>query len=137
MLASGPFPFYYGYGPADAAGPADPLLATFGIPIRVREPARHHHHAADTNQTILQSIPASSPFPSGDQRLRAITVSGINPANRYQSFITAQGSDGINYGDAGGFFWCSGRAAQKMARSCMSGARCSRRRRVRPSWATS
>src|SRR2546422_5946523 len=26
VLASGPFPFYYGYGPNDQPGPADPLL---------------------------------------------------------------------------------------------------------------
>ena len=33
ILASGPFPFYYGYGPADAAGPADPLLPAYGLNI--------------------------------------------------------------------------------------------------------
>jgi len=33
VLASGPFPFYYGYGPADAPGAADPLLPIYGMPF--------------------------------------------------------------------------------------------------------
>ena len=34
VLATGPFPFYYGYGPDDQPGPADPLLPSFGFPLQ-------------------------------------------------------------------------------------------------------
>src|ERR1019366_1226919 len=39
ILATGPFPFYYGYGPSDQPGPSDPLLPTLGLPIQGFETA--------------------------------------------------------------------------------------------------
>ncbi len=103
ILASGPFPFYYGYGPNDAPGPSDPLLPTFGIQIQGFEQAPSGiFMQRNTNQTILQSVPAVFPFPPGDQRLRAITASAVNPANRYLPLITAW-ANGTNYGDAAAF----------------------------------
>ncbi len=48
-------------------------------------------------------MPATFPFPSGDQRLRAITASGISPFNRYVPFITALDTSANNYGDAAAF----------------------------------
>jgi hypothetical protein len=104
VLASLPFPFYYGYGPADAPGPADPLLPTFGIPIQGFEQAPPDiFMQRNTNQTILQSVPTVFPFPPGDQRLRAITGSAVSAANRYLPLIKALGTNGVNYGDAAAF----------------------------------
>jgi hypothetical protein len=100
ILASGPFPFYYGYGPADQPGPADPLLPALGMPIQGFEQApagifmRRY-----TNQTILHSVPDQFDFPPGDQRLRAVIRSGVNPANRYMPLLSAMDAQGNSYGD--------------------------------------
>jgi hypothetical protein len=104
VLASGPFPFYYGYGPADQAGPADPLLPALGLPIQGFEQAPAGIFMQRyTNQTVLQSVPTQFPFPPGDQRLRAITGSAVNSANRYLPLIKAIDAQGTNYGDAAAF----------------------------------
>jgi len=104
VLASGPFPFYYGYGPADAPGAADPLLPTYGMPfIGFEQAPPGIFMQRNTNQTILQSVPTVFPFPPGDQRLRAINRSGVSAANRYLPLITALGPGGTNYGDAAAF----------------------------------
>jgi len=104
VLASLPFPFYYGYGPNDAAGPADPLLPTFGMPIQGFETAPAGiFMQRNTNQTILNSVPTTFPFPPGDQRLRAVNPGGVSIANRYLSFVKALGPSGANYGDAAVF----------------------------------
>jgi hypothetical protein len=103
ILASGPFPFYYGYGPNDAPGPADPLLPTYGLTIQGFETAPAGiYMQRNTNQTILQSVPNVFAFPPGDQRLRAITAGAISPLNRYLPLITAW-DGGTNYGDAAAF----------------------------------
>ena len=57
----------------------------------------------NTNQTILQSVPVTFPFPPGDQRLRAITGSAVSPSNRYLPLIKALGPGNTNYGDAAVF----------------------------------
>jgi hypothetical protein len=98
ILATGPFPFYYGYGPADAAGPADPLLLTLGIPLQVNfeQPPAGIVMQRYTNQSVLLSVPAVFPFPPGDQRLRAVNRSSVNAAHRYLPLIKAlvpQGTD--------------------------------------------
>ncbi len=104
VLASLPFPFYYGYGPADAPGPADPLLPTYGMPFQGFEQAPADiFMQRNTNQTILQSVPVNFPFPPGDQRLRAITGSAVSSLNRYLPLIKALGTNGVNYGDAAAF----------------------------------
>jgi len=104
ILATGPFPFYYGYGPADAAGPADPLLPTLGMPFQGFEQAPAGiFMQRNTNQTILLSVSNTFPFPPGDQRLRAINAGAVSSANRYLPFIRALGSGGANYGDAAVF----------------------------------
>ena len=100
ILASGPFPFYYGYGPADQPGPADPFLPTLGMPIQGFEQAppgifmRRY-----TNQTILHSVPDQFAFPPGDPRLRAVPGSAVNPANRYEPLLNSVDPQGTNYGD--------------------------------------
>lgn len=105
ILATGPYPFYYGYGPADQAGPADPLPPAWGMPIQVNfetAPAGTFMQGY-TNQGVLLSLPTVFPFPTGDQRLRAVKASSVNPAHRYLPFIKALDSKGTNYGDAAAF----------------------------------
>jgi hypothetical protein len=104
ILATGPFPFYYGYGPSDQAGPADPLLPALGLPIQInfeQAPAGAFMERYG-NQTILQSVPMDFAFPSGDQRLRAIASSLVSSLHRYEPLIRALGP-GVNYGDAAAF----------------------------------
>lgn len=104
ILASGPYPFYYGYGPADASGPADPLLPAIGLPIQgFEQPPAGIYLALNTNQTVLHSLPATFPFPAGDQRLRAVNRSGVSPGDRYLPLITALDTGTGNYGDAAAF----------------------------------
>jgi hypothetical protein len=104
VLATGPFPFYYGYGPADQPGTADPLLPSLGMPFEGFEQApagifmqRH------INQSILRSVPDQFPFPPGDERLRAINGNSVSSANRYIPFLKAIDAQGNYYGDAAGF----------------------------------
>src|SRR5207247_11110346 len=73
VLASGPFPFYYGYGPNDQPGPADPLLPALGLPIynAFEQAPPNLSVVVSTNQSILHSVPSVFPFPPGDPRLRS------------------------------------------------------------------
>ncbi len=104
VLATGPFPFYYGYGPADQPGPADPLLPTLGMPFQGFEQAPPGIFMQRyPNQTILQSVPAQFAFPPGDPRLRAITGSAVSTASRYVPFLKAIDNSGNYYGDAAVF----------------------------------
>lgn len=100
VLATGPFPFYYGYGPSDQPGPADPLLPELGMPFKSFEQAPPGIFMQRyTNQTILHSVPDQFAFPPGDPRLRAIDGSNVNRANRYQPLLKAIDSKGTDYGD--------------------------------------
>src|SRR5581483_6340930 len=104
VLATGPFPFYYGYGPSDQPGPADPLLPALGMPFQGFEQAPPGVFMQRyTNQTILQSVPVQFAFPPGDQRLRAVTGSAVSSLNRYVPFIKAIDADRNYYGDAAVF----------------------------------
>jgi len=55
VLATGPFPFYYGYGPSDQAGPADPLLPALGLPLSnaFEQAPPNLNVVVSTNQSIL------------------------------------------------------------------------------------
>jgi hypothetical protein len=105
VLATGPFPFYYGYGPNDQAGPADPLLPALGLPIyNAFETAPPNlSMVITTNQTILRSTPAIFRFPPGDPRLRSVNRSQVSSAHRYIPWITVTNFAGTGYGDAACF----------------------------------
>jgi len=105
ILATGPFPFYYGYGPSDQPGPADPLLPALGLPIQINfeTPPAGIVMQRYTNQSILLSVSDVFPFPPGDQRLRAIDRSSVSAANRYLPLIKAAIPQGTDYGDAAAF----------------------------------
>lgn len=100
VLATGPFPFYYGDGPADAAGSADPLLPNFGLPFQGVEtvPAGTYMQRY-SNQGILHSVANQFAFPTGDQRLRAINRSGVSSLNRYVPLVKTVDGSGTDYGD--------------------------------------
>jgi hypothetical protein len=104
ILATGPFPFYYGYGPNDQPGPADPLLPTYGLPfVGFEQPPAGMYMQRYANQTILHSVPVAFPFPPGDSRLRAIDGNSVSRLNRYQPLIRAVYALGTYYGDAAAF----------------------------------
>jgi hypothetical protein len=116
ILASGPWPFYYGYGPNDQSGPVDPLLPIFGLSFQGFEQAPPGIFMLRyTNQTILHSISNQFPFPPGDPRLRAIAGSSVSTANRYVPFIKAVDPQGNYYGDAA-FFIAFGTGSAKGGR---------------------
>ena len=105
VLATGPFPFYYGYGPNDQAGPSDPLLPTLGLPIynAFEQAPANLSMVASTNQSILHSVPSVFPFPPGDSRLRSVNRSQVASANRYVPWLTVTNFAGQGYGDAACF----------------------------------
>jgi len=105
MLASGPrFPFYYGYGPATPPGRPIRCWPLFGIPIQGFEsPPSPSPCGGTPNQTILHPSRRVRRSPSGDQRLARHHRQRINPANRYQSFITRRVPTASTTGDAAGF----------------------------------
>jgi hypothetical protein len=105
ILASGPFPFYYGYGPNDQAGPADPLLPTLGLPIyNAFETAPPNlSMVVSTNQGVIHSVPSVFPFPPGDQRLRPVNRSQVSASHRYVPWISVTNFAGTSYGDAACF----------------------------------
>ena len=105
VLASGPFPFYYGYGPNDQAGSADPLLPSLGLPIynAFEQAPANLSMAVTTNQSILHSVPAIFSFPPGDPRLRSVNRSQVSSAHRYVPWLTVTDFAGQGYGDAACF----------------------------------
>ncbi|HWH69500.1 MAG TPA: hypothetical protein VNT26_08955, partial [Candidatus Sulfotelmatobacter sp.] len=102
VLASGPFPFYNGYGPNDQPGPADPLLPVLGLPIynAFEQAPANLSLVISTNQSILHSVPAVFPFPPGDPRLRPVKRSQVSSAHRYVPWLTVTNFAGQGYGDA-------------------------------------
>jgi len=105
LLSSGPFPFYYGYGPDGQSGPADILLPTLGLPIEnaFESPPSTLTMVPYSGQTILTSLGAPFAFPPGDSRLRSINRSRLNPSDRYVPLIRVVNAQGRSYGDAAGY----------------------------------
>jgi hypothetical protein len=105
VLATGPFPFYYGYGPNDQPGAADPLLPSLGLPIYVafEQPPTNLNMVISINQGVIHSVPRTFPFPPGDSRLRPVNRSQVSSAHRYIPWITATDPGGQSYGDAACF----------------------------------
>jgi hypothetical protein len=105
VLATGPFPFYYGYGPNDQPGPADPLLPALGLPLynAFETAPANLAMVVTTNQSILHSVPTTFAFPPGDPRLRSVNRSQVSSAHRYVPWITVTNFAGQGYGDAACF----------------------------------
>lgn len=105
VLGSGPFPFYYGYGPNDQPGPSDPLLPALGLPIynAFEQAPANLNMVVTTNQSILHSEPRILPFPPGDPRLRSVNRSQVSTSHRYVPWLTVTNMAGTGYGDAGCF----------------------------------
>lgn len=105
VLATGPFPFYYGYGPNDQPGPADPLLPQLGLPLynAFEQAPDGLSMVVSTNQSILHSVPTVFPFPPGDSRLRSVNRNQVSTAHRYVPWLTVTNGAGLNYGDAACF----------------------------------
>jgi hypothetical protein len=105
LLATGPFPFYYGYGPNDQAGPSDPLLPPLGLPIynAFEQAPPNLSVVVSTNQSVLHSGSSSFPFPPGDPRLRSVNRSQLSSAHRYIPWLTVTNGAGLGYGDAACF----------------------------------
>lgn len=105
LLASGPFPMFYGDGPGGFQGPADALLPPLGLPIQItfeQAPAGLRLQQYPT-QSVLPSVPTSFAFPAGDPRLRSINRSALNSAHRYTPILRVSGAQGQDYGDAAGY----------------------------------
>jgi hypothetical protein len=105
VLASGPFPFYYGYGPNDQPGPSDPLLPPLGLPIynAFETAPANLSMVVSTNQGVIHSVPNVFPFPPGDSRLRPVNRSQVSSSHRYIPWITVTNFAGTGYGDAACF----------------------------------
>jgi len=105
LLATGPFPFYYGYGPNDQPGASDPLLPPLGLPIydAFEQAPPNLSVVVSTNQSILRSVPAVFPFPPGDPRLRSVNRSQVSNLHRYVPWLTVTNATGLSYGDAACF----------------------------------
>ncbi|MGD0413560.1 MAG: DUF2341 domain-containing protein, partial [Verrucomicrobiota bacterium] len=104
ILPNGAWPFFYGYGPNDQPGPPDPLLTAYGLPIEsLEQPAPGTFMQLYTNQTVVQSVPVSFPYPPGDQRLRSFNMIAIPPADYYEHFIRAVDTNGNYYGDVAAY----------------------------------
>ncbi|HEX3720687.1 MAG TPA: hypothetical protein VH595_22280 [Verrucomicrobiae bacterium] len=102
LLASGPYPMYYGNAVGEESGNADPVLARLGIPLSIDSevsPAQLKIHN-ESSQTILRSIPAKFAFPENDPRLRASQPGTVNSANDYVPLLRVVGENGRIYGDA-------------------------------------
>jgi hypothetical protein len=105
VLATGPFPFYYGYGPNDQPGSSDPLLPQLGLPIynAFEQAPPNLSMAVTTNQSILHSVPSVFPFPPGDSRLRPVNRGQVLAAHRYIPWLSVTNFAGQGYGDAACF----------------------------------
>jgi hypothetical protein len=105
LLASEPFPFFYGDGPGGKSGPADPLLPTLGLPIEIAFETAPPDLSVQVcpGQTILKSVPSAFPFPPGDPRLRPINRSRVDAAHRYVPLLRVTNAQGFSYGEAAAF----------------------------------
>jgi hypothetical protein len=102
LLASGPYPLYYGGQPGKESNQADPVLPLLGIPLSISlesAPGGLRMRRA-AGQTVLRSVPAEFAFPAGDPRLRAGRASDDNAAERYVPLLTVVDSGGRALGDA-------------------------------------
>ena len=102
LLASGPYPMFYGDGPGGQHGPSDPLPPRFGLPLSIAfetPPAGVSLHCT-ANQEMLPSLPARFPFPEGDHRLRGVDRARLDTAHKYTPWIRVHSDRRPAVGDA-------------------------------------
>jgi hypothetical protein len=100
LLASGPYPLYYGDRLTGEQSQSTPLLAELGLPLTGEEQAPEGARIeAAEGQTILPSVPARFAFPPSDPRVRAGRRSQIDPADRYQPLLSVVDGRGQSHGE--------------------------------------
>jgi hypothetical protein len=102
LLASGPYPLYYGNRVGGPPGQPDPVLPQLGLPLSAafEEAPEGLRIQANPDQKLLHSVPAQFAFPEGDPRLRAVQRSEIDPADRFVPLLSVVDGLGHNRGDA-------------------------------------
>ena len=102
LLASGPYPMYYGDAVGEESGEADSILGRLGIPLSIySENAPSYAKIENASaQTVMRSVPAELPFPENDPRLRASQPWDIDSADHYVPLLSVKDRNGKNYGDA-------------------------------------
>jgi len=99
LLASGPYPLYYGDRVGAESGRATPLLPELGLPLTVEDAPEGARIEAAAGQTILHSVPSRFAFPPGDPRVRAGQPSRYGAADRYQALLSVVDGQGRSHGD--------------------------------------
>ena len=106
LLATEPFPLFYGDGPAGKQGKGEPLLPMLGMPLECsfEQPPLALHVQLCGGQSILHSVPSVFPFPPGDPRLRAINRVRVDGSHHYTPLLSMVDAQGRNNGDAAFYF---------------------------------
>lgn len=100
-LGSQPLPFCYHMTLGQTGQKANALLPRLGFPVgNAWEEAPAGLTLTNANPTILTSVPATLPWPNGDQRLRSVEPGTVAKAHRYRPLISVKGADGRLIGDA-------------------------------------
>jgi hypothetical protein len=102
LLASQPYPLYYGTGP-NGEHKAEPLLPRLGLPLTnaiESEPEEKRTVRQVIGQQGLIDIPDSFPYPEGDPRLRSVDTAHLPPGAAYTPIYRVRGATGTDYGDA-------------------------------------
>jgi hypothetical protein len=100
LLASGPYPLYYGDRDGAESNRATPLLPELGLPLSMDEAPEGARIEAAAGQTILHSLPSRFPCPPGDSRLRAGLPSRYDRADHYEPLLSVVDGQGRSHGDA-------------------------------------
>jgi hypothetical protein len=100
LLASEPYPLYYGNRSGAEQAQATPLLPELGLPLTMEQAPAGARIEAVAGQTMLHSVPARFAFPQGDPRVRAGQASQYDAADRYTTLLAVVDGLGRSHGDA-------------------------------------
>ncbi len=100
LLASGPYPLYYGDTPGAESGKPSPLLPQLGLPLTMSDIAGQARARRLPRQEILRNVPADFVCAPGDTRLRAGQASKCNAAGHYVPLMEVTDEKGNGAGDA-------------------------------------